>query len=73
MMFYLLHLPLAHMVGNGYAWLRYGEMRVPGSEAVSVPVILGAWVVVVALLSPVCMRWDSLKRRRRDLRWLSYL
>ena len=73
MMFYLLHLPLAHMVGNGYAWLRYGEMRVPASEAVSLPVILGAWVVVVALLAPVCLRWDSLKRRRRDLRWLSYL
>jgi uncharacterized membrane protein len=73
MMFYLVHLPLAHLVGNAYAWIQYGEARVPGTEPVSIPVILGAWLLVVALLAPLSVRWDALKRTRRDLWWLRYL
>ena len=73
MMFYLLHLPLAHAVGNALAWLVHGQPRVPASEPVRIWVILGAWAAVVAVLVPVCTRWDSLKRRRRDLWWLRYL
>ena len=73
MMFYLLHLPLAHAVGNALAWLAHGQPRVPASEPVRIWVILGAWAAVVAVLVPVCTRWDSLKRRRRDLWWLRYL
>ena len=73
MMFYLLHLPLAHLVGNAYAWLQYGQARVPSGEPVSLAVILGAWLLVLAMLVPVCFWWDSLKRRRRDLWWLRYL
>ncbi len=73
MMFYLVHLPLAHLVGNAYAWIQYGEARVPDTEPVSIPVILGAWLLVVALLAPLSVRWDALKRTRRDLWWLRYL
>ena len=73
MFFYLLHLPLAHLLGNGYAWMRYGAMRVPGTEPLSISFILMAWCVVLLLLWPVCVRWDALKRQRRDLRWLQYL
>jgi hypothetical protein len=32
-----------------------------------------AWVVVVALLYPLCRWFAAFKRRRRDLWWLSYL
>jgi uncharacterized membrane protein len=73
MFFYLLHLPLAHLLGNLYAWLRYDTSRVPGTEPLSILTILLAWCVVVLLLWPICTRWDALKRKRRDLRWLRYL
>ena len=73
MMFYLLHLPLAHALGNTLAWLGHGQSRVPASEPVRIWVILVAWAIVVAALIPVCTRWDALKRRRRDLWWLRYL
>ena len=73
MFFYLLHLPLAHLLGNGYAWIRYGAPRVPGTESLSILTILVAWCVVLIVLWPVCVRWDALKRKRRDLRWLQYL
>ena len=73
MFFYLAHLPLAHILANVFAWSVYGEARVPGTEPVSIVLIVTAWLVVAGLLWPVCRAWDDLKRRRRDLRWLSYL
>jgi len=73
MFFYLLHLPVAHLLGNGYAWLLHGVTRVPGTEPLSISVILCAWLLLVFLLWPVCVRWDAFKRRRRDLKWLGYL
>lgn len=38
----------------------------------SLPWIYLAWIVVLALLYPVCRYWQGLKARRRDW-WLSYL
>jgi len=38
----------------------------------SLPVAYAAWIVVLALLYPLCAWWAALKRRRRDW-WLSYL
>jgi len=73
MFFYLLHLPLAHLLANGFSWLVYGASRVPNTEAVSIPTILVAWATVVALLWPICVRWDQLKQQRRDVWWLRYL
>ena len=73
MMFYLLHLPIAHALGNVYAWIGYGQTKVPASEPTRVWVVLVAWALVVALLLPACARWDAFKRRRRDLWWLGYL
>ncbi len=73
MFFYLVHLPLAHILGNGYAWAMYGSSRVPNTELVSIPVILVCWLVALLLLWPICVRWDALKRARRDLGWLRYL
>ena len=73
MFVYLIHLPLAHLMGNAYAMLTYSAARVPAGEPVSVPVILAAWLLLIVLLYPLCSWWDGIKRRRRDLRWLSYL
>ncbi len=73
MFFYLVHLPMAHLLGNGYAWVVYGSSRVPSTEPLSIATILISWLGLVFLLWPVCVRWDALKRARRDLKWLRYL
>jgi len=72
MFFYLIHLPLAHVMGNVYAWTVYGQSRVPSTEPVSIALILGAWIVLLALCWPVCRRWEGLKKRRREWGWLRY-
>jgi hypothetical protein len=38
----------------------------------SLPWVYVAWIVVLALLYPLCRYWQDLKARRRDW-WLSYL
>jgi hypothetical protein len=38
----------------------------------SLPWVYVAWIVVLALLYPLCRYWQQLKARRRDW-WLSYL
>ena len=73
MFFYLIHLPAAHLLGNGYAWSRFGVARVPATEPLSILTILVAWGVLLLVLWPLCREWDALKRKRRDLRWLQYL
>ncbi len=71
--FYLLHLPLAHGLGNAWAWLNYGTSSVPRDTDLSIPTILGAWAIVLLILWPACRAWKRLKERRTDLRWLAYL
>jgi len=71
--FYLLHLPLAHGLGNAWAWVFYGAARVPIGTPLSMPVILGAWAAVILILWPVCAYWKRLKDQRSDLKWLAYL
>jgi uncharacterized membrane protein len=71
--FYLLHLPLAHLLGNSWAWAMHGTARVPGDTPLSIPLILGAWIAVVVILWPACRAWRGLKQRRPDLKWLAYL
>jgi uncharacterized membrane protein len=73
MFVYLVHLPLAHLLGNAYSWLAHGQSRVPSSEPVSISVILLSWLVLAAVLWPLCVRWDRLKQGRKDLPWLRYL
>jgi len=38
----------------------------------SLPWVYAAWLIVLALLYPLCRYWQGLKQRRRDW-WLSYL
>ncbi len=73
MFVYLIHLPVAHLMGNAYAWLVYGTARVPATESVSVPFILGAWAVLLVVIWPLCKHWDQLKRGRPQWAWLRYL
>ena len=79
--FYLLHLPLLHGLalltglarGQEVGWLYGLERPKPPPEAgFGLPGTYVAWGVAVALLYPVCVRFDAYKRRRRSA-WLGYL
>ena len=85
--YYLLHLPLIHLVAVGLTYARYGAapfVWLPpptlGTPRQLFPADYGwrLWVVyavtagVVAALYPVCLWYARLKARRRS-RWLSYL
>jgi len=72
MFFYLIHLPLAHAMGNAYAWVVYDQSRVPSTESVSIALIIGAWLVLLGLCWPLCSRWEALKKRRPEWGWLRY-
>ena len=84
--YFLLHLPLIHLLAvivcygqNGAVhWMfespdlgRYPFTAPPG-WGLSLPMIYLLWVLVVALLFPVC-RWFASVKRRRNSRWLSYV
>ena len=84
--FYLLHVYLIHLlaiavnaaVGNDVSGLFNYMINVftaPEKLAgvgFALPWVYVAWVVVLALLYPLCRYWQGLKARRRDW-WLSYL
>ena len=81
MFFYLLHVPLIHGISLIATHLLFGPAAgeiespadVPASYVPSlVPVYLG-WLLVVALLYPLCRRYADYKRRHREQWWLSYL
>jgi uncharacterized membrane protein len=84
--YFLLHLPLIHLlavivcyVQNGAVhWMfespdlgRYPFTAPPG-WGLSLPLIYLLWVLVVALLFPVC-RWFASVKQRRNSAWLSYV
>lgn len=71
--YYLVHIPLAHILGNALSIAIYGQPSIPESAPVSIALIVGATAVVVAILTPVSRAWDRLKRQRRDLWFLRYL
>ncbi len=85
--YYLLHMPLIHLLAMGLAWVRYGHVGffLNGSPAMGGPrklfppdfgwdlwVCYAVWIVTVAMLYPVCRWFAALKERRQDW-WLSYL
>jgi uncharacterized membrane protein len=86
MFYYLLHVPIMHVLAVLVCYARYGEThwmfesprlsdfpitRPPG-WAYSLPVVYLAWAVVVLTLYPLCRWFAALKQRRSDP-WLSYL
>lgn len=48
------------------------EPAAMNETGVSLPIVYVVWLVVIALLYPLCRWWGHVKRTRRE-RWLSYL
>jgi len=76
--FYLLHLPLIHVIALGIAYIQFGNFGPqfqdiaffgPGAfapnEGCNLPMIYFVWLSVVLLLYPVCRRFAELKRQKR--------
>jgi uncharacterized membrane protein len=78
--FYVLHIVLAHaLAGLAALWAGYGTSVLTGfffdfprEWGYGLPVVYGMWLVVLALLYPLCRWFGEIKRRRNDW-WLSYL
>jgi uncharacterized membrane protein len=78
--FYVLHIVLAHALAGLVAlWAGYGTGVLtgffpdfPSEWGYGLPVVYGVWLLVLALLYPLCRWFAEVKRRRSDW-WLSYL
>lgn len=85
MFYYLLHIPLIHLLAVAVCYARYGQahwmfesnsldqfpMTAPPGWGYSLPVIYLVWTIVVLMLYPLCRWFAGLKQRRTDA-WLSY-
>ncbi len=86
MFYYLLHIPLIHLLAVAVCYVRYGHVywmfespslgqfpiTPPPGWGYSLPIVYLVWMIVVVSLYPVC-RWFAGVRRRRSDAWLSYL
>jgi len=85
MFYYLLHIPLIHLIAVAVCYARYGQVHwmfesptvgqfpitPPPSWAHSLPIVYLVWAIVVLTLYPLCRWFAALKQRRSDP-WLSY-
>jgi len=85
MFYYLLHIPLIHLLAVAVCYARYGQVywmfesptlrqfpiTPPPGWGYSLPIVYLVWAVVVLTLYPLCRWFADLKRRRSDA-WLSY-
>jgi len=75
--YYILHLYLLHAGAIAFSAAYYGleKYRASPTEELlfGLPVVYIATTMAVAILYPLCRWFADLKRRRRDLWWLSYL
>jgi uncharacterized membrane protein len=85
MFYYLLHIPLIHLLAVAVCFARYGQvhwmfesptlrefpMTAPPGWGYSLPIIYLIWACVVLTLYPLCRWFTGLKQRRSDA-WLSY-
>ena len=85
MFYYLLHIPLIHLLAVGICYARYGQVHwmfesptprrfpitPPPGWGYSLPIVYLLWAVVVLTLYPLCRWFAGLKQRRNDA-WLSY-
>lgn len=85
MFYYLLHIPLIHLLAMAFCWFRYGHIywmfqspslndfpiTAPPGWGYSLPVVYLMWATVVASLYPLC-RWFAGVRQRNKAAWLSY-
>jgi uncharacterized membrane protein len=79
--FYLVHLPLVHLLAVALAWARVGDAGIlftndwyplPQRYGHGLLVTYCVWAAVVALLYPICRWFGQVKRRSRRW-WLTYL
>lgn len=85
MFYYLLHIPLIHLLAIAVCYARYRQVHwmfespnlgsfpfaPPPGWGYPLPVVYLVWIVVVVTLYPLC-RWFSGVRQRRSDAWLSY-
>ena len=85
MFYYLLHIPLIHLLAIAVCYARYSHVywmfqspsldvfpfTPPPGWGYSLPIVYLMWVIVVAVLYPLC-RWFAGVRQRRTDPWLSY-
>jgi uncharacterized membrane protein len=85
MFYYLLHIPLIHLLAIAACFAKYGQIHwmfespglgqfpitKPTGWGYSLPMIYLVWFCVVLTLYPLCRWFAGLKRRRSDA-WLSY-
>jgi uncharacterized membrane protein len=85
MFYYLLHIPLMHLLAIVTCYARYGQVHwmfespnlgafpitKPPGWGYSLPIVYLAWITVVVALYPLC-RWFAGIRQRRSDPWLSY-
>ena len=86
MFYFLLHIPLIHLIAVVVCYVRYGQVHwmfesasisqfpitSPQGWGFSLPVVYLFWICIVFALYPLCNWFAGLKQRRSDL-WLSYL
>ncbi|MGH7517506.1 MAG: hypothetical protein ACREOC_08555 [Gemmatimonadales bacterium] len=80
--FWLLHVPLIHLVAVVFSLARYGIVvpwlvrdppaPTPEGYGYSLPAVYAVTLAVVAALYPLCHWFAELKQRRKTA-WLSYL
>jgi uncharacterized membrane protein len=85
MFYYLLHIPLIHLLAVAVCYARYGHVywmfesptprqfpvTPPPGWGYSLPIVYMIWASVVLTLYPLCRWFAGLKQRRND-EWLSY-
>ena len=85
MFYYLLHIPLIHLIAIAVCYARYGQVHwmfesptigqfpftPPPGWGFSLPIIYLVWACAVLMLYPLCRWFAGLKQRRNDA-WLSY-
>jgi uncharacterized membrane protein len=83
--YFLLHVPLIHVLAIIVCYLRYGHVHwmfespgigqfpitPPPGWGFSLPIVYLVWIFVVIALYPLCAWFAALKQRRHDA-WLSY-
>jgi len=78
--FFLLHFALVHamaiavnaFLGNPIPWNPFGDPPLPPGCGYGLAVVYAMWLAVLVILYWPCRWFAELRRRRRDLTWLSY-
>ena len=85
MFYYLLHIPLTHLIAVAVCYARYGQVHwmfesrgldqfpitPPPGWGYSLPIVYLVWGMVVVMLYPLCRWFAGLKQRNSDA-WLNY-